>query len=106
MGAIYLNAESFEQEILTSNQPILVDFFAEWCGPCKMLSPIVDQIADELSGKVKVCKLNVDEAQEIAARYNVMSIPNLILFKNGEVLDQMVGVMPKEQLLQKISAKI
>lgn len=106
MGAIHLNAQNFEDEVLKSDIPVLVDFFAEWCGPCKMLAPIVDEVADQLQGKIKVAKVNVDEAQEIASRFNVMSIPNLILFKEGAVADQMVGAMPKEQLLEKIKANL
>lgn len=106
MGAAHLKAEEFENEVLKSEILVLVDFFAEWCGPCKMLSPVIDQLADELSGKAKIVKVNVDEAQEVAAQYNVMSIPNLLLFKGGEVVDQMVGAMPKEQLMEKINANL
>lgn len=106
MGAIHLKAEDFESEVLNSDSLVLIDFFAEWCGPCKMLSPIVDQVADEFEGKVKIFKLDVDDAQEIASKYNVMSIPNLLLFKGGEVVEQLVGAMPKEQLVEKINANL
>lgn len=106
MGAVHLDAGAFEEEVLNSDIPVLVDFYAEWCGPCKMLAPIVDQVADELEGEIKVCKLNVDEAQDVASKFNIMSIPNLLLFKNGEVADQMVGAMPKEQLIEKIQANL
>jgi len=106
MGVLHLKAEDFEKEVILSNIPVLVDFYADWCGPCKMMTPVLDEVADELAGQVQVCQLNVDEAQQIAASFNVMSIPNLIFFKGGEIADQMIGVMPKEQLLQKIKANL
>jgi thioredoxin 1 len=106
MAAIHLKAEDFEAEVLQSAQPVLVDFYAEWCGPCKMMSPVLDAVADELAGQVKICKINVDEAQEIASQFNVMSIPNLLLFKGGQIADQMVGAMPKEKLIQKIKENL
>lgn len=106
MGAIHLGARDFEIEVLQGGIPVLVDFYAEWCGPCKMLAPVLDQVADELRGLVKVCKINVDDAQEIASQFHIMSIPNLLFFKEGQVVDQMVGVMPKEQLIQKIKANL
>jgi len=103
MGALYLDQNNFKSEVLQSSTPVLVDFWAEWCGPCKMLSPIIDQIAGELGGKMKVAKLNVDEAPDLAGQYNVMSIPTLLIFKNGEPVDQIVGAMPKDRLLAKIN---
>lgn len=106
MGALHLNDKNFEAEVLKSNVPVLVDFWAEWCGPCRMLSPIVDEIALDLQGKLKVAKLNVDEAQELAARFNIMSIPTLIIFKGGEPVEQIVGAMSKDQLLKKIKPKL
>ena len=106
MEAVYCNAGDFENEVLKSDIPVLVDFYAEWCGPCKMLAPVIDEIAGELEGTVKVGKINIDEAQEIAAKFNIMSIPNVILFKNGQPADQIVGVMPKDQLLEKIREKL
>ena len=104
MGAVHLAATDFEKEVLQAEVPVLVDFFAEWCGPCKMLSPIIDEIADEMGGKAKIVKVDVDEAQEIASRYGVMSIPTLIIFKNGEVSDQIVGLVPKDQIVAKLNA--
>ncbi len=106
MPAIHLKAADFEAQVVNAHGPVLIDFYAEWCGPCKMLAPIVDQIADELGGSAKVFKIDVDQAQELAAKFNIMSIPNLLIFKNGAVVDQLVGVMPKEQLLEKLNAHL
>ena len=98
MSVTKLNAQSFDQEVLHSNKPVLVDFYADWCGPCKMLSPVVDEIAGEVSG-CKVVKPNVDEAPNVAARYNVMSIPTLMVFRQGEAVDRSVGVQSKQHIL-------
>lgn len=95
-----INSENFEKEVLNSEKPVLVDFFADWCGPCKMMAPIVEELATELDGKVKVGKLNVDENSDIAIEYNVMSIPTLIVFKNGKEEKRLVGVRNKEELLE------
>lgn len=90
---------NFNEEVLKSNVPVLVDFWAAWCGPCQMMGPIVDELAKEFDGKpVKIGKCNVDENGDIAAKYNVMSIPSFMVFKNGEVVDQMVGGVQKEKL--------
>lgn len=94
-----ISSENFEKEVLNSEKPILVDFFADWCGPCKMMAPIVEELATELEGKAKVGKLNVDENSDIAIEYNVMSIPTLIVFKNGKEEKRLVGVRDKEELL-------
>ena len=98
MSEVIITKENFEEEVLRSDMTVLVDFWASWCGPCKMLAPIVAQIAEEQEGKVKVGKINVDEQQELAAEYRVMSIPTLIVFKGGEAVAQSVGVQPKEQI--------
>lgn len=88
--------ENFRTEVLASDKVVLVDFYADWCGPCRMVAPVVEQIAEEYADRAVVGKLNVDENEEIAVRYGVMSIPTLIAFKNGEVAGKLVGVQPKE----------
>ncbi len=100
-----LNAETFENEI-SGNVPVLVDFWAEWCAPCKALAPILDEVADELTGKIVVTKVNLDENQDLAMKYSIRSIPTLLLFKNGELLDMQVGLPSKSDLVDWISSKI
>ena len=95
---IILTKENFETEVLKSELPVLVDFWASWCGPCKMLAPTVAQIAEEYSGKVKVGKVNVDEQDELSREYGIVSIPTVILFKNGQPVKTSVGLVPKETL--------
>ena len=106
MSVLNVTGENFETEVLKSDLPVLIDFWAEWCGPCRMVNPIVDEIAEELQGKLKVVKVNVDDAQDLAGNYQVMSIPTLLVFKGGEVVEQVVGVMSKDQLLAKINPKL
>ena len=101
-----LTNDNFDEEVLQSDLPVLVDFFADWCGPCKMMSPMVDQFAAQYEGKLKVCKLNVDNAQEIAARYGVMSIPTFIFFKDGEAVHQTVGAVPQNVFEKEIASVI
>lgn len=98
MAVINLTLENFEAEVIKSNVPVLVDFWASWCGPCRMLSPIVDQIAEERTD-IKVGKVNVDEQEELAMRFGIMSIPTLIVFKNGEAVRKTMGVQPKAAIL-------
>jgi len=99
---IVVSDSNFSQEVLNSSIPVAVDFWAEWCGPCRMLSPIVEQVSDELANSVKICKLNVDENPVAAADYNVMSIPTIIIFKDGRVVDELVGLMPKQQIVERL----
>jgi len=97
--------DSFEDDVLNADQPVLVDFWAEWCGPCRMVGPVVDELAGEYEGKVKIGKVNVDENQ-IATEYGIRSIPSLLIFKNGEVVDQIVGAVPKAQLKKQLDAQL
>lgn len=101
MLVIDVKTADFEAEVLKSDKTVLVDFWAVWCGPCRMLSPVVDQIAEE-NPDIKVCKVNVDEEQQLAIKYGVMSIPTLLVFKGGELVNQSVGVIPKEEVLNLI----
>ena len=93
---------SFENEVLKSEHPVLVDFWAPWCGPCKTIAPVVEELAAEYDGKIKVVKVNVDDNKEAAMKYNVRGIPNLILFKDGEVVEQIVGAVAKQELVSAI----
>ena len=96
----HFNDSNFDQEVLHSDVPVMVDFYADWCGPCRMVSPIVEELAGQYTGKVKVGKLNVDESSAVARKYNVMSIPTLLFVKNGQVVDQIVGALPKDKIQQ------
>ena len=96
--AVEVNEQTFEQEVLKSEVPVLVDFWATWCGPCRMMGPVVDKLYEEQKGKVKVCKVNVDDNTELAEKYGVMSIPNFVLFKNGKVAGQQIGACSKDAL--------
>lgn len=102
MSVINLSGENFESEVLKSNEVVVVDFYATWCAPCRMMSPIIDSIAEELKGTIKVGKVDCDENQELAIAYNVMSIPTIIIFKEGKVAKQFVGVTDKEELMEAI----
>ena len=98
MAEIIITEQNFEEEVLKSEIPVLVDFWATWCGPCRMLAPIIEQIANEQEGKVKVGKINVDEEMNLAAAFGVQSIPTVMVFKDGKVTNMAVGVRPKAQL--------
>jgi thioredoxin 1 len=107
MGVAKVSDADFEAQVLKSTEPVVVDFWAEWCGPCRMIAPALEEIATgALSGKVKIVKLNVDENPKTAAKYNVMSIPTLMVFKNGEMASRQVGAAPKAKLEQWITAAV
>jgi len=106
MGVLALTEKNFESEVVKSDKPVLVDFWAEWCGPCRMIAPIVEEIAQDLTGKLKVAKVNIDEAPELASQFNIMSIPTLVLFKGGEPVDMIIGAMSKDQMLEKINPQL
>ena len=98
MSVITLTSSNFEEEVIRSEKKVLIDFWAAWCGPCRMMSPVVDEVADE-TDSVKVCKVNVDDEPEIAMKYGIMSIPTLLVVENGEVTGKSVGAVPKEEVL-------
>ena len=103
---VAVSDETFEREVVESPTPVLVDFWAEWCGPCKMITPVLEQIAEEQDDKLKIAKLNVDDNPDIARRFDVMSIPTLILFKGGQPVETIVGFMPKPALMGKLEKLI
>ncbi len=101
-----LSSSNFEQEVLQSSQPVLVDFWAPWCGPCRMIGPVVEELAGENADSLKVAKINIDDAQDIASTYGVSSIPTLMIFKNGDVIDRFVGVQPKSRLQEAVDQAV
>ena len=103
---IALTDDNFSAEVLDSDVPVLVDFWATWCGPCRMIAPIVKELSSEYEGKAKVCKLDVDSAQKTAAEFGIRSIPTLLIFKGGKVADQLIGAVPKQQITEKLEASL
>lgn len=99
MSEIIITKENFEAEVMKSEKPVLIDFWASWCGPCKMLSPVISEIAEEYGEKIKVCKVNVDDEPELSSEFNVSSIPMLVVMKDGQVTDTSVGYRPKEEII-------
>ena len=105
-GVLEVSNDNFEFEVVNSEKPVLVDFWAEWCGPCKQIAPVVEEIAGEHSDKLKVCKMDVDANRETAVQFGIRSIPTLLIFKNGEVAGSQIGAISKQQLLEFIQAEI
>src|SRR5690606_8129696 len=106
MKPLTFTDDNFEQEVLKSDKPVLIDFWAVWCGPCKMIAPIVEELAVEYEGKAKIGKLDVDENQNVSIKYGVRSIPTLLIFKDGKVVDTIIGAVPKAHIVQKLNAAI
>ena len=106
MGVTKVSDADFEAQVLKSAEPVVVDFWAEWCGPCRMIAPALEEIAGRLGDKVKIVKLNVDENPQTAQKYNIMSIPTLMLFKNGQLASRQVGAAPKQKLEQWITSSV
>ena len=106
MEVIYATKDNFAEVVLGSSVPVLVDFWASWCGPCKMVAPVMDQLAEEFAGKAKIVKVDIDENAELAMEYGVMSIPTVIVFKNGDIADKVIGAYPKSQYAEMIEKQL
>jgi len=102
MSVLNINEENFEEEVMNSDKTVIVDFYAVWCGPCKMMSPIIDKIAEEIGDKVKVGKVNTDENLDLAQRFNIMSIPTIMIFKNGNIVKTFVGLTSKDEIIKEL----
>jgi len=105
-GAIHLTDDAFDAEVLKSDLPVLIDFWAAWCGPCRMIAPIIEELSTEYSGKAKICKLDVDNNQNTAMQFGIRSIPTILIFKGGEVRETIVGAVPKQQIVDKLESHI
>ncbi len=103
-NAVNVTSQSWDQEVLNSSTPVMVDFWAAWCGPCKMIAPTIEELAEEYNGQMKVCKLNTDDSPDIASQHQIMGIPSLLFFKEGKVIDKIVGAASKKQFKEKIDA--
>ena len=106
MGLVEITDDNFEAEVINSDLPVLIDFWAVWCGPCKMIAPIVEELATEYDGKAKIGKLDVDSNQQTSIKYGVRSIPTLLLFKDGELKDTVIGAVPKTNIVEKLNAQV
>jgi thioredoxin 1 len=106
MDVMHLNDGNFESQVISSKQPVLVDFWADWCSPCKKVAPVIDELSKEYKGKIKVAKVNVDEGREVATKFGIMSIPTFILFKNGKIAKQIVGAVSKNELKSILDSSI
>ena len=100
---LHLKTNEFDKEVLQSNQPVLVDFSATWCGPCQMMGPVMEKLAKDFEGKAKVAKIDIDENSDLAMKYNIMSVPSRLFFKNGEIKEQVIGAVPEEHLSEKLN---
>ena len=106
MKPVEFTDDNFETEVLQSNIPVLIDFWAVWCGPCKMIAPIVEELSGELEGKIKIGKLDVDNNPQVATTYGIRSIPTLLIFRDGKIVDQIIGAVPKQAIAQKLDAQL
>ncbi len=104
--ALEITDSNFQNEVIKSDKPVMIDFWAEWCGPCKRIAPLVDEVAKEFEGKAKVGKFNVDDNQDVPAKYGIRSIPALLFFHGGELYDQIIGVTTKDKIVQKLNSRI